>query len=1496
MTTPTRAQLQRTVEAVQPGLRNGNGHGHRPPRKRWKRRRDWGGAFAKLLCTLFAVVGVVPLGLGMLTRLPSVQQWAATETRNLLRDQIGVAASYKLRLTPWPLQVAMDDVVIDASDGGRPVLEARRVMARPRLFSLLAGKLDLGQVEIEEPHVRVVLRDGKLANLEYRLPEANRSSKGGEIPLSAVSLTNGVLDISIDDMRIRAREVDVDLTNEGEPIELSLRAGTTYLDHRHDDPVAGRGEMVDEDALCRLELRARVAPDSLLVRRLRAHGAVDFDPAPGTRPPCELPEGDWRRAEVRLESFELKTREGELKRLHGRVAARAPTALLHRFVALPAVTGWVGVDLDAHFDETMQMPQLEGTLEGDQLGIDGRMIARALKAKVETSSKLVHVHDLELGWSGGRVHVAEADIRPFDDGAPLEARGIDIDGIQFADMMADLDVHPHTHVGWHLVKTRVPTFGGTLDPISLSGPITVDSRDFAIFDKPTTDPARQTLMAVSQAKVSGTFNVKPHAIVLSGFQVVTPGSQVRATVSLGFDEQLGLHVHEGSTVDLRDISPLVGIPLAGVARVKAEGSGAFADPRIDGDAKIQGFDFGGFPIGDVQQAQVHFRPLVLELRDALVTHGKSSIAVPTMSLDFDAVGAHAGSDVVMTARADTTRGALTMHDFFEMVKLDQDPRWQDFAGVANGTADIDFVLGGRADRCGEGRLQVRSRMALSKVQMFGEHYDSGDVDMELLWDDIAAGDRGMSVDVRSGVLRKGSGTLVARAAIRHGAKLNADVTGSRIPVDQMSFYNALLGTPTREGAQQEVRPEATFSFVAAVGGTLDRLQGQADVEVSQVRIGPSILPPSQVHLDIVPTAVAARAVARTRCGNEVMAPFDRARYDSDPSDGVFRVNGTLFGGQVRFSDVEMTQQRSQMFSGSFDMHALDLGALANMLPDVAFSASPPRGKLSASVVVHELPADNPALAEVQLTVKKLELERYGHKLRVDQVEEPLVLSGDALRIPTMPLNLQLSSGLRARLVGGGKVEHLSKSPTVSASLDLPATDLSRLGVEIENLKRAEGTVRANLALSGAARAPQLSGSIKLDDGALRIKGVPLPLDDIDVSMRIADSEVIIERATAKAGANGLLSLNGRLPLDGLQLAGGNATLVAKDVKLPVADGVRVTANAMLNASYTPGLGSQRALPQVTGTVSLTSFNYTRPMSFTLDLDQLTGRAPTRVDSYDPEDDFVSFDVNLVSPAPLRLQNNLVDMRLEVRPPGVRLVGTNQRFGARGRLGVETGSKLFLQGHTFVVNEGRVDFEDETKVAPKLDVHATTEYRRYASAANASTTSATDAGASTSGTWRISMHAYGDTDAPKVRFTSDPPLSQDDIVLLLQVGMTRAELDRGLAGSLAQTVGLEALSAVTGLDQAVRKTVPLIDEFRVSSQYSSRSGRPEPAVSIGKRITDNVRATVTSGLSENREVRSNIEWKLNRGVSLQGLYDNVNDVGSSGLGNVGADLRWRLEFE
>jgi translocation and assembly module TamB len=165
-----------------------------------------------------------------------------------------------------------------------------------------------------------------------------------------------------------------------------------------------------------------------------------------------------------------------------------------------------------------------------------------------------------------------------------------------------------------------------------------------------------------------------------------------------------------------------------------------------------------------------------------------------------------------------------------------------------------------------------------------------------------------------------------------------------------------------------------------------------------------------------------------------------------------------------------------------------------------------------------------------------------------------------------------------------------------------------------------------------------------------------------------------------------------------------------------------------------------------------------------------------------------------------------------------------------------------------------------------------------------------------GNWRIQLHAHGDTDNLRLDMTSDPALSQEDIVLLLMLGVTRAELDQMQASSLGETAALEALSTLSGADSVVRETVPVIDDFRFGSAYSSRSGRTEPTVTVGKRLTERVRANVTSGLSDSREVRSNLEWQFTGASSVMGSWDNVNNVSNSALGNLGGDVRFRITFE
>jgi translocation and assembly module TamB len=322
---------------------------------------------------------------------------------------------------------------------------------------------------------------------------------------------------------------------------------------------------------------------------------------------------------------------------------------------------------------------------------------------------------------------------------------------------------------------------------------------------------------------------------------------------------------------------------------------------------------------------------------------------------------------------------------------------------------------------------------------------------------------------------------------------------------------------------------------------------------------------------------------------------------------------------------------------------------------------------------------------------------------------------------------------------------------------------------------------------------------------------------------------------------------------------------------------------------------------VTGDVTLTQFEYTRPINLATDFNAFGVRAKrTVVDTYDPSLDALTLDLRVKSRAPLRIKNNLVEVSLGIDSGALSVTGTNQRLGLRGDLKAQAGGRFHLRANEFDIRQAYIRFDDPTRIAPNVDVIAVTEYRRYTdTTASSSAAAGGVATAQRAGSiWRITLHAYGDSENLRLDMTSDPPLSQEDIVLLLTIGMTRAEVDQLQAGSLGASAALEALATVSGADKAVKEAVPIIDDFRFGSAYSPRTGRTEPQVTVGKRLTDNVRASVTSGLTsdQDRELRSNIEWRLNTQVSVQGSYDNINDVSSSTVGNVGVDLRWRLEFE
>ena len=1461
------------------------------------RNRDFGRIFARLVCGLFAVFGALPLLAGFVLSTSTVKAWAANETTRILREQLGVSASFRVELKLLPLRMTVEQLVVPASDGGTPALEVTRIAVTPRIFSLLSGRLDAGDVEVDQPKGRLVLKDGQVQNLAYHLPEPSKKPRAPskQAPFSSLSVGDARFSLDIDGVHVDTGEIDLDVfAEQGPTFEVALRASGSRLWRQRvvrgvPPPPPGTLAM-DEDTLCRLELRLRYEPGDILVRRLSALGAADLDPKPGTLPTCDSSRDDLPgRVVLRLSQVRVGLRKGEVPLVDGHVVLRAPAPLLNRFVRAGTLVGVVAFSGDVRYDGRHQMPEVHGKLTGTGVEFERFKLAKKLDVDLDIAGDVIDIPHYMMTFADGDVVLKNAHIEPFAPGVVLRADRVDSRSMTFHGLMRDLGVTPDTLIHWDFDDLRVTKIAGTIKPLKIDAEVYADTRNFEVTDVSYRDPRRKRMIGVKSALVRGHLGVRPTSFDIYDTRTDFGQSSIFVKlVSIAFaDAAVKMSVPKGAHIDLGDISPIVGIPIAGKAEVDVDMTGVPPAVVLAGNMAVKDFVFGGFPFGDITSAKVHFVPLILDLLDVQAKKGKTDYAVPSARLNFDGPAS-------LVTDAHMKSDSFDLRDFFHMWHFDTDPRFDDIRGKTALDATVHYVLGGPEDPCGGGNLRVAGGARFGALDLFDERYDSGDAQFDFRWIDRDATYQGVDLSVPSLTLHKGSGTLVGSLGMRQGGKVYGHFVGSAVPLSHLDALPTVLRAA-----------DGQLSAVAEVGGTVDALTLSASGRISPIRVGRATLPASKFEVNLVPIVREQKVVGTTRCGKPTFGPFDRGEYDADASTGAFHASADLFGGQIKFDDLTISRQRAKVVHGDVAFTGLDLGVMAELSPALGDSETRLDGKLSGKLGLHEFRMKTPLESRVDLTLSEVDLTRQGYRVQLASGAHSVAFENGRFTLPGLGFTATTPRGQRVTFDAQGSIFNVATFPQINAKLVLRPMQLASLVGVIPRAERAEGVLSGQLEVQGPLLAPRFSGGFDLEHGELAIRGLPLPVSDIDLALRIDGNELRVERGSAKVGA-GTLQVSGGAPLLGMNLGAARFAITARGLALPMNEGIRAVADADLAVTFKPvASGEDRELPRVTGDVTLNSFDYTRPVVMTADISSLAQRGKrTEVVAFDPADDVVQFEVRLRSTKAMKLQNNLIDAELDVADEGLLLAGTNGRFGLRGGVILHPRGKIFLRRSEFEVTQGRVRFDDLTRIAPEVDVTAVTEYRRYQTntpATSAPTSTSTSSGGSSAptsqgGRWRIQLHAHGDADKLKVDLTSDPALAQDDIFLLLTVGLTRAELDQAQSASVGESVALEALGSISGADRAVTDAVPLIDEFRFGSSYSSRTGRTEPTVTIGKRLSKRIRANVTSGVADSREVRSNVEWQLSPRVSVEGSYDNVNDISSSTLGNLGADVRWRLEFE
>ena len=159
-------------------------------------------------------------------------------------------------------------------------------------------------------------------------------------------------------------------------------------------------------------------------------------------------------------------------------------------------------------------------------------------------------------------------------------------------------------------------------------------------------------------------------------------------------------------------------------------------------------------------------------------------------------------------------------------------------------------------------------------------------------------------------------------------------------------------------------------------------------------------------------------------------------------------------------------------------------------------------------------------------------------------------------------------------------------------------------------------------------------------------------------------------------------------------------------------------------------------------------------------------------------------------------------------------------------------------------------------------------------------------------YTVRVAVSGTADNPRVEFSSDDPgLSQNDILSLAALGRTTREQSRDSSVSLGNVLSLLPSEYTGDVSQGIQ-TFFRIDRFEVDPAYVRNTGTIQPRITIGKDITDRIRALASSSFGADAHNTMQLEYRITSRISLLGTWESASQSQDDAFGG---DIRFRYEF-
>lgn len=296
------------------------------------------------------------------------------------------------------------------------------------------------------------------------------------------------------------------------------------------------------------------------------------------------------------------------------------------------------------------------------------------------------------------------------------------------------------------------------------------------------------------------------------------------------------------------------------------------------------------------------------------------------------------------------------------------------------------------------------------------------------------------------------------------------------------------------------------------------------------------------------------------------------------------------------------------------------------------------------------------------------------------------------------------------------------------------------------IRRIEGQLEAELAVTGTDRAPVLQADWALHQGALRLDDPSIAAFDRlefvgDFNGQVARLiDCRGELGSAPFSAEGMVDLREEFPLIDVRLDGTDLLLFRRQ-------GVKVRSDTGLHIH-----GPLNAL-RVDGELTLTDGRYTKPVDFIMPLLR-RGQPPSSgvegisLFSLAAPLDTMNFDLRVRPGNGFRIKTNVANGMVR---PDLRLVGTGEVPYLLGEVYLDQ-TILSMPAHRITVEQGVIRFSEENPFVPTLDIRA--GFRRYG--------------------YDVTILVEGDITEPVITMSSVPPLESEELLLFTTTGQPPQE--------------------------------------------------------------------------------------------------------------------------